>query len=171
MSDISMMVRFADLSDCGTFRFNLVRVWSNGPRVMWIMLNPSTADALEDDPTIRRCIGFSKAWGYGSLEVVNLFAFRATDPDVMRKRLMRHPDEDSYIRNAADRADMHIAAWGAAGGSKMWQARHANRVVSVMRLLAEHDVYTVGPCENPRHPLYLKGDLKPVLWRAKKAAA
>jgi hypothetical protein len=71
---------WADLSDCGTYRYRLGRRWAEGPVDVWIMLNPSTADATVDDRTIGRCMEFSRRWGAGALVVGNLFALRATDP-------------------------------------------------------------------------------------------
>lgn len=75
------MKRGAVLSDCGLYRYNLIRRWNDGlPTAVFIMLNPSTADADQDDPTIRKCIGFARRWGCGGIRVVNLFAFRSTKP-------------------------------------------------------------------------------------------
>lgn len=79
------MERAAEFSGCGRYRYSLRRRWADGgPPACWIMLNPSTADAEKDAPTIRRCIGFSKAWGHNALVVVNLFALRSTDPTALR---------------------------------------------------------------------------------------
>src|SRR5262249_14212908 len=96
--------RAAVISDCGRYRYSLTRRWGDAaePRALFVMLNPSTADAEQDDPTIRRCIGFAKAWGMGSLEVVNLYALRATDPAA----LLSAPDpigpkNDTMITSAA----------------------------------------------------------------------
>lgn len=72
--------RFADISDCGRYRWRLSRRWDDGPQACFVMLNPSTADGLDDDPTVRRCVRFARGWGYGELVVVNLFPYRATDP-------------------------------------------------------------------------------------------
>lgn len=75
------MDKGAIISGCGKYRYSLWRTWDKKlPKVMFIMLNPSTADAYEDDPTIRRCINFAKSWGYGGIVVGNLFAYRATNP-------------------------------------------------------------------------------------------
>lgn len=108
----------AILSDDGVYRYALTRQWSPGKVCAWVMLNPSTADAHEDDATIRRCIGFSKAWGFGGLTVVNLFAYRATDPREL-DRLDREgivsiigPGNDEYIAAAA-RDRLTVLAWGA----------------------------------------------------------
>ena len=79
------MKRSAEISECGKYRWWLRRRWADGPVVCFVMLNPSTADAEQDDPTIRRCIGFAQAWGCGALEVRNLFPFRATNPADMLK--------------------------------------------------------------------------------------
>ncbi len=74
----------AELSKCRAYRYALWRTWDESkPFAMFVGLNPSTADELEDDPTIRRCINFSKLWGYGGLCMVNLFAYRATDPTAL----------------------------------------------------------------------------------------
>ena len=156
--------RDARLSDCGTYRYTLSRIWEPGlGNCLFVMLNPSTADALADDPTIRRCVGFARAWGYGSLSVVNLFALRATDP----KALYRHadpvgPDNDAVIAAAARVADVVVAAWGAHG-------THRDRGDAVARLIAEvagravHRLSLTGDGQ-PGHPLYLKADLRPVLY-------
>ena len=73
------------LSSCGTYRYRLWRYWhTEREPLIFIMLNPSTADAMQDDPTIRKCIGFAKRLGFGGIEVVNLFAYRATDPRDLR---------------------------------------------------------------------------------------
>src|SRR5689334_20041621 len=76
----SEIVKSAVLSPCGLYRYRLTRRWGDGPALLFVMLNPSTADATEDDPTIRRCTGFAKREGMPAIEVVNLFAWRATDP-------------------------------------------------------------------------------------------
>jgi hypothetical protein len=120
------------------------------------MLNPSTADATQDDPTIRRCIGFARAWGYGALEVVNLFACRATDPE----RLRRVPDpvgpeNDRHILRAVRRASETVVAWGNRGV-------HLGRHDAVLRLLRRRRVavHCLGRTQagHPRHPLYLRTD-------------
>ena len=74
------MIRQAVLDPTGRYRYFLARDWGNGPRVAFVMLNPSTADAEKDDATIRRCVGFAKLWGFASLGVVNLYGFRCTSP-------------------------------------------------------------------------------------------
>jgi len=100
-----------------TFRYRLSRTWDReGPVVAFVMLNPSTADAEVLDPTVRRCVGFARAWEFGSLEVVNLFAFRATDPrDLLLAAAPVGPDNDQAIVDAASAADRVVAAWGTRG--------------------------------------------------------
>ena len=123
------------------------------------MLNPSTADEQRDDPTIRRCIGFARDWGYGGLEVVNLFAFRATDP-----RELRHaadpvgPQNDHHLALAARRATLVVAAWGANADAR--RARRAMQVLSGQRRSLAHLGFTRS--RQPRHPLYLPRTLLPL---------
>jgi hypothetical protein len=148
--------RSAVLSPCGTYRYELTRRWSPRPLVGWVLLNPSTADADTDDPTVRRCIGFARAWGYGGIVIRNLFALRATDPS----ELDRHSapvgsDNDTYLARCSG-DDVTVLAWGARGGS---------RGRDVLELLARQGVQpyqlAVTADGQPRHPLYLTADLEP----------
>lgn len=121
---------------------------------LFIMLNPSTADEVKDDPTIRRCIGFANAWGYGILEICNLFAWRATRPnDLKAAEDPVGPENDRYILEAAGRAEKIVAAWGNHG-------QHFGRSVEARALLRGHNIECLGVTQlgEPKHPLYvLKG--------------
>lgn len=153
--------RDAVLSEDGVYRYRLTRRWAEGTRCVFVMLNPSTADALVDDATIRRCIAYAKAWGHGCLDVVNLFALRSTKPDVLYK----HPEpigegNDRHLITVAGAAACIVVAWGAHGG-------HLDRDKVVLDLLRKHGA--VPPMAlgftndgKPKHPLYLRADLKPV---------
>lgn len=140
----------------GVYRYRLWRVWDPDlPRVLWVMLNPSTADAQTLDPTIRKCIGFSQRWAMGALEVVNLFALKATDPQVMLKHpAPEGPENDDRILAAAAEARLIVCAWGAHGF-------HRDRAQHVEALLrgAGHSLtalaFTKGHPVQPRHPLYV----------------
>jgi hypothetical protein len=117
------MNRDAVISQCGTYRYLLRREWGLGPIATFIMLNPSTADAETEDPTIRRCIGFAKAWGCRGLQVVNLFAKRATSP---KKMMLADdpvgPKNKGFFESAYENARRDddpgplICAWGTHGG-------------------------------------------------------
>lgn len=145
----------AVISADGRYRYRLSRSWAPGDRVMlFCMLNPSTADHREDDPTIRRCVGFAKREGCSGLVVVNLYALRATDPKV----LFADADpigvqNDHAIAEAAAAASVIIAAWGASG-PKGWEAR-ARRVAEILR--QHRPLHCLGQTARgaPRHPLYL----------------
>jgi len=145
------------------YRFRLTRTWDPGlPRVNFLMLNPSTADAHVLDPTVRRCVGFARAWGFGTLVVTNIFAFRATDPAVLaRVDDPVGPGNDRAIIDAAVSADRVVAAWGTRGS-------HLARGEQVAGLLVDHGVAAMAlratRDRHPAHPLYLRGDTVPVPW-------
>jgi hypothetical protein len=136
----------------GRYRYRLSRRWAGGGRaIAFVMLNPSTADAERDDPTIRRCSGFARAWGFSAMTVVNLFALRATDP--ARLRRARDPvgrDNDEHIAAAAAACDALVLAWGAHGAL-------GGRDRDVLALLRGCRPACLGVTRSgqPRHPLYL----------------
>lgn len=139
------------------YRYSLQREWGEGPRIAWVLLNPSTADARHDDPTIRRCIDFSQRWGFGALEVVNLFALRATYPAELRcAEAPVGALNDRALNRAFGRADAVVAAWGNHGA---WLGRSR----AVWSRLPE-DALALGLTGQgePAHPLYLRSDLAPV---------
>lgn len=143
------------------YRYTLHREWlgAGRGRVCWVMLNPSTADDTHDDPTIRRCVRFSAAWGYDGLVVVNLFALRSTDPNVL---LMDTdpggPENDDAIRRAAASASLVVAAWGA--HRAMRRGRRDQRMYD----LISAPLHCLGTTRDghPRHPLRLRADTQPV---------
>lgn len=107
------MKKHATISECGKLRYRLWRKWGEGSPLLFIMLNPSTADAEVDDATIRRCVKFAQAHGFGELEVVNLFAYRATDPkDLRHAGYPVGPENDEHIRAAVLDAAAVCLAWG-----------------------------------------------------------
>jgi hypothetical protein len=155
----------AAFSQDALYRYKLWRSWSHlSPDVTFVMLNPNTPDGVTNDPTIRRCIGLAKRWGFGTLTVVNLFAFKATEP-----RHLRTAEEpvgllnDDYILSASREADRVIAAWGNWGSL-------GNRAVEVMDLLPAGlglDCLGVTASGAPRHPLYLRTDVERVPFSAR----
>ena len=152
------MERSATLSACRTYRYALWRRWGRGDYAMFIGLNPSTADETNDDPTIRRCIGFARAWGYGALCMANLFAFRATQPADMKKAT--DPvgwENDHTLQTLARGAGVVVAAWGAHG-------THKGRDQSVRLLVPDLHYLRLTKDGHPGHPLYLPADLKPQRW-------
>jgi hypothetical protein len=129
------------------------------------MLNPSTADANVDDPTIRRCIGFARSWGYGRMGVVNLFAFRATKPnDLLRADDPVGPENDDHICDALAHSDFVICAWGAHKFAEA-RARDFMKILKTRNTLAH--CLGVTKAGAPRHPLYVKGDVTPEIYRAR----
>jgi hypothetical protein len=149
----------AGFSPCQTFRWWLHRHWSDGPLVCFVMLNPSTATADQDDPTITRCINYAKAWGFGALSVRNLYPYRATKPAAL-KRAMKRIDVTGGHRGhtelrAAISADLIIAAWG----------MHATDAAAqrFIELSAPKPLWCLGTTKDgkPVHPLMQRGDLAP----------
>lgn len=163
------MHKDAVLSECGRYRYLLTRGWDlDKPSVAFVMLNPSTADATVDDPTIRRCLGFARAWGFGRLQVVNLFAWRATDPaELVECGDPVGQETDGHILEAVLQSRRIVAAWGA-GVPKLYE----NRPAVVRRLVydAGGTVLCLGITKGgePRHPLYVRGDTEPVRYRLPK---
>lgn len=141
------------LCGCGRHRYRLSRCWDASlPTVCSVMLNPSTADAFQDDPTIRRCIGFARAWGYGELQVVNLYSLRTPSPAALKKAAPRNgPDHDAHLFEAAATAARVVVAWGNHGTRA--------RVAAVLPRLraAAGQVLCLGQTKTgaPRHPLYV----------------
>lgn len=136
------------------YRYVLWRVWSKGGRSLVVIgLNPSTADATHDDPTIRRCIGFAKREALDGLIMLNLFALRATDPKVMMGHLdPTGADNDRRLREYAQRQrGIVVAAWGAHG-------IHHGRAAAVRRMIPGLKCFGLTRDGQPRHPLYLRAD-------------
>jgi hypothetical protein len=154
----------ADISDCGRYRYRLWREgWSADDRAcLFFMLNPSTADGVEDDPTIRKCVGFCKRWGYGRLFVVNLFAFRSTAPKgLLQVDSPVGPDNDVWIYAELAAASRIVLAWGSHP-----EVRHlmARRVEQIRSFVSQAKTVTLGSCKDgqPRHPLMLSYATQPV---------
>ena len=165
-----------EFSNCGKYRYRLHRTWDRTkPWVIFALLNPSTADAIADDPTVRRCIGFAKRWGCGSLAVLNVFALRSTDPKALKKA-----DDPVGPKNAeawsrclkwvmrtnkeidADWRNFVVCGWGTHAGLNR-QDRKAMQWIGD----ADHWInkaYCLGETQDgfPRHPLYLPYYEKPV---------
>jgi hypothetical protein len=154
------VTKSAIISDCGFYRYLLTRVWDvDVPTVNFVMLNPSTADASEDDPTIRRCLGYAKSWDMGGLVVTNLFAFRATDPSELNH--VADPIgklNDAHLEAAAIGSSLVIRAWGNHG--KLWsRGEIVHRMLMQIRRTHHLGLTRTG---EPKHPLYLRNDLTPI---------
>lgn len=167
-----VMNRTAEISKCGRYRYHLARWWEyNKPSVTFIMLNPSTADANVDDPTIKRCIKFAQRWGCGGIQVVNLFALRTPSPDVMKASAA--PEgifNPQSILNAAQTSAWVICAWGNHGA-------HRGQAERVMKILQGHGVktYCLGTTDSgqPKHPLsrgkgFIPYDFKPIPYNTER---
>lgn len=157
--------RTAVISECGVYRYLLTRRWApRGSCALFIMLNPSTADALEDDPTIRSCVRLASSAGHNALEVVNLYAFRATDPDNLKKNraVAFGPDNRRHIEEAMGRCSTLIAAWG---GHKMAElGAHVALELAAERSYSLHCFETIGSGA-PKHPLYIKSVTPPKVFK------
>ena len=156
-----MISNSAVISDDGRYRYILLRYWSERPLMVWCMLNPSTADARQDDSTIRRCIHFASRDGFGGIHVVNLMAYRATDPQ--KCLIQQDPigsENDDYLEKAAKMATYGVVcAWGAKAPDE------------IVRRGLHHlgdDLRCLGMTKNgsPRHPLYVAGLQPFVKWKS-----
>jgi hypothetical protein len=151
----------AVFSDCEQYRYVLRRAWDAGRKsVLFIGLNPSTANATLNDPTIRRCIGFARDWGYGSMLMANLFAYRATEPCVLlRVHDPIGPRNNWWLSVLQRRVELVVAAWGIHGTLLA-------RDIAVCSKLSE--VYCLGLTKagHPKHPLYLPATATPTRFSA-----
>lgn len=148
------MTTDAVISEDGRYRYSLTRRWSERALMVWCMLNPSTADAHVDDPTIRRCIGFALREGYGGIHVVNLMAYRATDPgDCLAQSDPIGPENDDYLERAARSASLVVCAWGARAPE--WIVRRG--ICHLAGDVAGAGLVCLGKTKDgsPRHPLYV----------------
>lgn len=154
------MIKGAIIDETQKYRYLLWRIWDETkPKIVFLMLNGSTADAETNDNTLNKCISYAKSWGFGKLEIVNLFSYRTALPAVLKKA----PDpigplNEKYILESLKGANMVVVAWGAHGNYK-----NQNKVV--LKLLKSQNVtpFSLGYTKdgNPKHPLYLKADIKP----------
>lgn len=162
---IDFTEKSAVFSDDMLYRYILRRKWSggNGKVVVWIMLNPSVADHELEDNTVRRCCLYAQDWGYSGIVIVNIFAYRDTDPAKMKKyHAPIGKDNDKYILEVIEDEEtgLIIGGWGQHGS-------HLNRNTKIKELLAHKTINCLGKtkCGNPLHPLYLKKDTIPVIWK------
>ena len=163
-------LRAVMFSDCEKYRYLLVITWDPDlPRINFIGLNPSTADEMKDDRTITRIKGFSKFWGYGTVMMTNLFAYRATQPEVM----MSYPDpigeniiadvphawgsnrNDYVLLEAREQCEMAVACWGNHGA-------YLCRAARVKQFVKNLQCFRLTKAKQPEHPLYLKAYLTPI---------
>lgn len=151
------MLRGAKVSDCGRYRYALTRRWDAGALdVLFVMLNPSTADGLRDDPTVRKCMGFARKWAFGGIRIANLFALRATEPRELHLAIRRGfdavgPLNLEHVRALAENTSRVVLAWGA-------HARgYPDAVARVVAALDRGPLCCLGTTDDglPRHPLML----------------
>jgi|SRR5262245_52103981 len=163
---------WARFSDDKVMRYRLARSLTGAPldrhsggRCVFVLLNPSTADAFVLDPTVTRCISFARSWGYGVLEVVNIFALRATDPRELRRVQVDRRGDDpiatSQLLSACAGAARVVAGWGRHGTL----SSRGNIIKATLRLngVKLHHL-GLNKDGSPKHPLYLKGDTEPKEW-------
>lgn len=168
MSDLFVedISRDAWISDCGQYRYELTRSWKayTEKSLIFVMLNPSTADAHIDDPTIRRCMNFAKREGFGMMTVMNLFAGRATKPTDLFKmddpvgpeNVLRWKSARSHV---LDWGGKIVCAWGA-------HPKASQQVEAFLQVMSDTPLHCLGTTKDgqPRHPLYLRNDAPLTLW-------
>ena len=151
----------ASFSPCGQYRYTLWRTWGVGPLCNFLMLNPSTAGEVQNDPTVERCQRRAESWGYGGLIVTNLYAFRSTDPKRLKYQIDPvGPDNADAIRESAGQCQIVVCAWGAHGGER------GNAVLAMLREFCPWKLLYLRFTSKgaPEHPLFLPYTLKPIKW-------
>lgn len=160
-----VLKRAALISRCENYRYWLSRYWDNvpaGDTVCWVMLNPSTASGEVDDPTVRKCIGFSRQWRFGGLYIVNLFAYRATNPrKILEVESPVGEDNSEWLFKIAERSRRVVLGWGGWVGRKDFIVKHRDYiqwVETILRMRCRHKIYQFGLTQNgqPLHPLYVR---------------
>jgi len=151
-------------SDCETYRYALTRVWdAENPKLLYIMLNPSKATEVQNDPTIERCERRARALGFGGFRAVNIFALRETDPHKMRKHpAPEGPNNQRVLQASCDWADTILAAWGV-HGAHLEQGPKTHRVLTTAGYPLSH--FGLTKEGHPRHPLYVPYAQQPESWR------
>lgn len=150
------MKRQAKISKCRRYRYALWRWWADGPQVLFLMFNPSTADHRRDDPTLKRCIRFARVWHFGRLAVANLFAYRTPSPHVLTQAKAPVGRYNArWIRHLVNESQLVIVAWGNGGSFR-------RRDKTVMGLLTAAKCLGITKKRAPRHPLYVPIGTLPV---------
>ncbi len=164
MVDLLSEKREAVFSDCRKYRYSLSQIWDEDKEPLyWLMLNPSTADEVKNDPTVERCERRARMWGYGGSVVLNIFAYRATDPKNMRtQKDPVGPDNDAWIRKLARRSQelVVVGGWGEHGS-------HMARGQAVLDIFKQANgrinALKINASGHPAHPLYIAYDKTPFL--------
>jgi hypothetical protein len=161
------MKRDAEFSSCGSYRYSLSRVWDESlPAVLFIMLNPSSADGTKDDPSIRRCISYAKDWGFGSLFVGNLFALKSTKPaGLLDSKDPTGAENQKSLLKMTRQCKLIICAWGNGPTLKKLSAYSPEYLVQ-KNLNNKLYCLTLSLDGIPCHPLYLPKHLEPIAWKA-----
>ena len=150
-------------SDCESYRYSLTRIWEpSGPKVMFVMLNPSTATEVQNDPTIERCERRARSLGFGGFRATNIFAYRATDPRDMRAAAdPAGPDNDAAILDGLGWANQVVCAWGTNGAHR----NQGPRIEALLRARGQmlHHL-GLSKAGHPKHPLYIAYSQAPQIW-------
>lgn len=147
----------AKISADGKYRYCLSRRWGHGNTVTFMMLNPSTADAEIDDPTIKKCMKYAQTWGFDGIDVINVYAYRATEPDELwQVNDPVGPENNQYIAFYAQKNAPIIAAWGA--NARPERVREIIKMIPADRLFA----LKINKDGSPAHPLYQKDNARPI---------
>lgn len=170
MTEPAYTAQGATFSSCRRYRYLLWRTWDEPlGSCLFVMLNPSTADERVLDPTLRRCLGYARAWGRGGFHVANLFALRSTDPARLRAvEDPEGPENERHLVEAARASDgLVVCAWGVHGAYR----NQASRVERLLAPEADLRVLRLTKAGHPSHPLYLPAHLQPQVWRPRQKGA